>query len=142
MLPGSSLEPQFVQKDIMTGSDVSSATADSSDTSASGISGISGLSGKSFCRATALFLILCAAAAGINTAVWHHSGGGSYASMFYLNPFVISPQPVIGTIQKAAGIPAGLAVYISAVTALSGMLTCMFSCMRKNAGRIVITRPK
>lgn len=43
----------------------------------------------------------------------------SWAAMFYLNPYHISPQPLVGTIQKTAGIPAGLLLY-SLVTAIAG----------------------
>ena len=52
-----------------------------------------------------------------------HSAGllsDQYAAMFYLNPYHLSPQLLIGTIQKSAGIPAGLALYIAVIIAVSG----------------------
>ena len=42
----------------------------------------------------------------------------SYAAMFYLNPYHISPQPLVGSVQNVLGIPAGLILY-ALVTALA-----------------------
>jgi hypothetical protein len=41
--------------------------------------------------------------------------------MFYLNPLHRSPQPVVGTVQEAAGIPAGLLLYMLVISAVSSM---------------------
>jgi hypothetical protein len=46
--------------------------------------------------------------------------------MFYLNPYHLSPQPFIGTIQKSAGIPLGLALYIIVIIAVSGLTGFVF----------------
>ena len=85
-----------------------------------GLSCMSDLSKRGILRSVSLYLMLCAAAIGINMfaeraiSSAHVSG---YAAMFYLNPYHISPQPVVGAIQESAGIPAGLALYMMAVTA-------------------------
>ena len=89
------------------------------------LSGMADLSPKGFARSAALFLILCAAAVCINVAAEPamssaYSDGlirNPYAAMFYLNPLHISPQPVVSAIQKSAGIPVGLALYIAAIAA-------------------------
>lgn len=94
--------------------------------------------GGSLLRAACLFVLLCVIAVCINMAVEpsmqaihaaHPEVAHSWAAMFYLNPYHISPQPVISGIQKTAGIPAGLVIYAfaiilagSAFTALSGHL--------------------
>ena len=52
----------------------------------------------------------------------HPSGAHDWAAMFYLNPFHISPQPVVSTVQEAAGIPAGLLLYALAIAAVSSVV--------------------
>ncbi len=90
------------------------------------ITGRAGTSAKALSNAAVLFAALCAIAVMINImteplmqslhaadpAIVH-----SYAAMFYLNPYHISPQPLVGAIQKTAGIPAGLLLYSTAVAA-------------------------
>lgn len=75
-----------------------------------------------------LFAVMCLLAIMVNVVAEplaqaihaaNSRGIHSYAAMFYLNPFHISPQPVISSIQKAAGIPAGLVLYSVAVAAAS-----------------------
>ncbi len=93
-------------------------------------------------RAATLFGILCAIALGINIAAEsvmpairtaHPLIEHDWAAMFYLNPFHISPQPVVSTVQRRLGIPAGLLLYILAVTAVSSMVTGLFrSAFQKN----------
>ncbi len=89
------------------------------------LSGMPDLSRRGILRSVILFLLLCTAAVCINiyaeplmrSASASGALSSGYAAMFYLNPYHISPQPVIDTIQESAGIPAGLALYIAAVTA-------------------------
>ena len=54
-----------------------------------------------------------------------------WAAMFYLNPFHISPQPVISDIQKTVGIPAGLVLYMLAVMAAGSMFIKLFKAVLK-----------
>lgn len=86
-------------------------------------------------KAAVLFLILCVIAVNINIVAEpvmpairaaHPAVSHDWAAMFYLNPFHISPQPVIGSIQKTAGIPAGLALYIIAIITASSLVTRSF----------------
>ena len=98
------------------------------------LSGSAGLSRKAFGRATVLFLVMCAAAVCINIAAEPLMAAAyaqglvphPYAAMFYLNPYHLSPQPFIGTIQKSAGIPLGLALYIIVIIAVSGLTGFVF----------------
>ena len=46
----------------------------------------------------------------------------SYSAMFYLNPYHISPQPVVGPVQRVIGIPAGLVLYVLSIIAASGVI--------------------
>ena len=78
--------------------------------------------------AAVLFAVQCVIALSINIVAEpvmpairaaHPAVAHDWAAMFYLNPFHISPQPVIDTIQKTAGIAAGLIVYIIAIAAIS-----------------------
>ena len=99
-----------------------------------GLSGMADLSGRGIRRSVMLFLVLCAAAVSINiyaeplmqSANASGALAESYAAMFYLNPYHISPQPVVGAIQKSAGIPAGLALYIAALAAASIIADILF----------------
>ena len=92
------------------------------------------LSLRAFARATMLFLAMCAAAVCINIAVEPLMAASyeegliphSYAAMFYLNPYHLSPQPLVGEIQKSAGIPLGLALYVISIIAVSSFLTLLF----------------
>ena len=81
-----------------------------------------------------LFVIQCIIALNINIVAEpvmpairaaHPSVTHDWAAMFYLNPFHVSPQPVICAIQKAAGIPAGLIVYVIAIAAVSSMVVVL-----------------
>ena len=85
-----------------------------------GLSCMSDLSRRGILRSVSLYLLLSAAAIGINMyadRAMRSAHASGYAAMFYLNPYHISPQPVVGAIQESAGIPAGLALYMMAVTA-------------------------
>lgn len=92
-------------------------------------SGLADLSLAGFGRATILFLLLSTAAIILNiiaepfAASAHALGAAhSYPNMFYMNPYHISTQPLIGSVQNILGIPAGISVYIAAIIILSGIL--------------------
>ena len=96
------------------------------------LSGAADTSLRGLLRAAFLFAVLCAAAVFINAALEpvmqtikaaHPSVPHSWAAMFYMNPYHLSPQPLVGSIQKTAGIPAGLVLY-AIVTACAGSLAC------------------
>ena len=92
------------------------------------ISGAADASARGLLRACGLFAAMCVIAVFINMAaepamqagIAAHTGiKHSYAAMFYLNPYHISPQPIISSIQKTAGIPAGLILYSLTIAAVS-----------------------
>ena len=90
------------------------------------LTGRANTSAKALSKAAVLFALLCAVALMINVVtepVMQAQPGlaHSYAAMFYLNPYHISPQPIVSSIQKTAGIPAGLAVYALAVAVISSI---------------------
>lgn len=97
--------------------------------------GMADLSPGGFARGTGLFLVMCVAAIGINIAVEPlmaaaHAEGlltSSYAAMFYLNPYHLSPQPVVDTVQKSAGIPLGLALYVLVIILAAGAVGYVFN---------------
>ena len=85
--------------------------------------------------AAVLFFVLCAAAVIINIAAEPVMQAGglphSFAAMFYLNPFHLSPQPLVSAVQKTAGIAAGLVLYCIVITLFSSLvyiLTHAVSC--------------
>ena len=98
------------------------------------LSRMADLSRRGFARATLLFLVMCAAALCINIAVEPLMAASyaegliphSFAAMFYLNPYHLSPQPLVDIIQKSAGIPLGLALYVISIIAVSGLLCLLF----------------
>lgn len=75
--------------------------------------------------AAALFAVLSMVAVLINMAAEpamqaayaKHLIPHSYAAMFYMNPYHISPQPLVSDVQNALGIPAGLLLYALAIMA-------------------------
>lgn len=76
--------------------------------------------------AAGLFSALCIIALVINALAEpvmpsirasHPAVTHDWAAMFYLNPYHISPQPVVGTVQNVLGIPAGLILYALTVAA-------------------------
>lgn len=82
--------------------------------------------------AAVLFVFLCVIALGINMATEpvmpairaaHPGVTHEWAAMFYLNPYHNSPQPVISDIQKTAGIPAGLLLYMLVIALVSSLVT-------------------
>ena len=89
------------------------------------MTGTADASAAGLARAALLFAALSVIALFINILAEPVMQSGSaahrYAAMFYLNPYHLSPQPIISSIQKAAGIPAGLLIY-SIATALAGSL--------------------
>jgi len=96
------------------------------------LTGAADTSAKGLLRAAALFAVLSAAAVFINIGAEavmpgiraaHPAVAHSWAAMFYMNPYHISPQPVVSAIQKTAGIPAGLMLY-ALVTVCAGSLVC------------------
>jgi hypothetical protein len=54
-----------------------------------------------------------------------------WAAMFYLNPFHISPQPVVSTVQEAAGIPLGLLLYTLVIAVISSLIIMLFKSVFK-----------
>ena len=67
-----------------------------------GLSCMSDLSRRGILRSVSLYLLLSAAAIGINMyadRAMRSAHASGYAAMFYLNPYHISPQPVVGAIQ-------------------------------------------
>lgn len=105
-------------------------------------SGIADLRLGGFMRSTALFGCLCVIAVIINVltepmmAKAHAAGlvPDPYAAMFYLNPYHISPQPIVDTVQKSAGIPIGLALYVIVIIAVSGLVALVFRRLFKARG--------
>lgn len=96
------------------------------------LSGMADLSRRGFLRAVALFLLLCCMAVCINVAaepIMNSASGirHDYAAMFYLNPYHISPQPVVSTVQQKSGIAAGLVLYVLSIIAAGGVLCRLFS---------------
>ena len=90
--------------------------------------------------AAGLFAVLCVIAVSINAAVEpvmpairaaHPAVMHDWAAMFYLNPFHISPQPVVSAIQNTAGIPAGLLLYVLVIAAVSSLLIRLFGSSAK-----------
>ena len=89
---------------------------------------------RGFARATALYLALCCVAVALNVALEPLAAARmagplahAYPNMFYLSPYHFSGQPLIGTVQRAAGIPAGLALYIAATVAFSAGAAAAFA---------------
>lgn len=94
------------------------------------MSGSAGTLRSGFNSATILFIILCFIAIAVNAAVEHFMLSGSaysYAAMFYLNPFHISPQPLVGIVQHSLGILAGLVLYSISIIAVSGLFCAIRS---------------
>lgn len=96
------------------------------------------LSWKGFERATLLFLCFCAAALCINIAVEPLMASAEgirhiYAAMFYLNPYHLSPQLFVGTVQKSAGIPVGLTLYVCCIIFVSGLICRLFYALTKRS---------
>ena len=84
-------------------------------------------SARGLMKAASLFAIMCVFAVMINVVaepIMQNASGlvHSYAAMFYLNPYHISPQPVVSAVQKTAGIPAGLLLYSLAIIAVSSLV--------------------
>jgi hypothetical protein len=81
---------------------------------------------RDFLSATIVFSVLSLIAAGINAACEPVMQAGntahSYAAMFYLNPYHISPQIIVGRVQHLAGIPAGLILYSAAIVMAAGIV--------------------
>lgn len=94
--------------------------------------GAADTSARGLLRAFGLFAVLCVIAVGINVLAepLMRAAPGlphSWAAMFYLNPYHISPQPLVGTIQKTAGIPAGLLLYSIAVAVAGSIAACLLN---------------
>lgn len=89
-------------------------------------SGISAGSRRDFVNATLLFMILSAIAVAVNAACEPLMQAGntahSYAAMFYLNPYHLSPQIIVGRVQQLAGIPAGLILYSTVIVMAAGIV--------------------
>ena len=95
------------------------------------LTGSAGTGARSLLRAAVLFAFLCVIAVLINIAVEplmqnNDAIPHGWAAMFYMNPYHISPQPLVDSIQKTAGIPAGLILY-GMVIAAAGSLVNAFA---------------
>ena len=98
------------------------------------ISGMADLSGRGITGSVMLFLGLCVIAVVINALAEPYMAAAysegllhnQYAAMFYLNPYHLSPQLLVGAIQKSAGIPIGLALYIAVIIAVSTATDLVF----------------
>lgn len=101
------------------------------------LSGIADFTVRGFARSVILFLGMCIIAVCINVLVEPAMAAAyakslvanPYAAMFYLNPYHLSPQPFVDIVQKSAGIPAGLALYVLVIIAVSGAADFVFSKM-------------
>ena len=103
--------------------------------------GCTDASSKGLCNVAVLFVILSVLALGINIAAEpvmpviraaHPAVAHEWAAMFYLNPFHVSPQPVVSTIQKTAGIPAGLVLYMLAIAFVSSVVIKLFKAISRH----------
>lgn len=99
------------------------------------LTGFTDASSRGLRNAATLFVLLCFTALTINILAEpvmpaiqaaHPLVEHDWAAMFYLNPFHISPQPVISGIQKTAGIPAGLVLYMLAIAFVSSIVIKLF----------------
>lgn len=104
--------------------------------------GCTDASSKGLRSAAVLFVIQCVIALNINIVAEpvmpairaaHPAITHDWAAMFYLNPFHISPQPVISTVQKAAGIPVGLILYMLVIIAGSSIVIRLFKSIIKTS---------
>ncbi|MBR3126534.1 MAG: hypothetical protein IKF42_14070, partial [Mogibacterium sp.] len=95
------------------------------------LTGFTDASSRGLRNAAVLFVILCFTALTINVLAEpvmptiraeHPLIEHDWAAMFYLNPFHVSPQPVINDIQKTAGIPAGLVLYMLSIAFVSSIV--------------------
>ena len=95
------------------------------------LTGAADVSARGLLRAACLFGCLCAIAVCINAAAepvmqtirsTHPRITHSWTAMFYLNPYHISPQPLVGSVQKTAGIPAGLVLYAIVIIFFSSLI--------------------
>ena len=96
------------------------------------LTGSADASARGLLRAFGLFAVLCCIAVGINVfaePIMQTTPGlpHRWAAMFYLNPYHISPQPLVGAIQKTAGIPAGLLLYSITVAAAGSIAACLLN---------------
>lgn len=94
------------------------------------LTGSADTSARGLMRAFGLFIVLCGIAVLINVLaepVMQTQQGlpHKWTAMFYLNPYHISPQPLVDTIQKTAGIPAGLLLYSISIAA-AGSIAARF----------------
>jgi uncharacterized membrane protein YwaF len=96
------------------------------------LTGSADASPRGLLRAACLFALLCIIAVCINAAAepvmqairsTHPQVLHSWTAMFYLNPYHLSPQPLVGSVQKTAGIPAGLLLYCLATVTAGSLAT-------------------
>ena len=89
------------------------------------ITGAADSRGKGICSAFGLYAFFCMTAVLFNMATVPIIQPGlphKYASMFYLDPYHPSVQPLVGAVQKGIGIPAGLVLYALAIAAVSSVV--------------------
>ena len=85
------------------------------------------LGGLDFCHANAGICINAAAEPVMqNIRISHPEGAHDWAAMVYLSPYHISPQPLVGSVQKTAGIPAGLLLYALVIAFLASFLQSLY----------------
>ena len=99
------------------------------------LSGMADLTFRGWLRSTWLFLALSAVAIVINVVTEISSAASGYvhgyANMFYLSPYHVSNQPVVGAVEQALGRPAAMLLYIIAVAAAAGLADFIFSKTKK-----------
>ena len=88
-----------------------------------------------FISSTVIFCILSLAALAINIAAEPLMQAShtehSYAAMFYLNPYHLSPQPLVSAVQQQLGIPAGLILYSLCIIAAAAIVEIIRNKCRK-----------
>ena len=96
-----------------------------------GLSGMAELTFSGWLRSTYLFLGLSVVAIVINVITEISSAASGYihgyANMFYLSPFHMSSQPIVGAIEQSLGRPAAMLLYVIAVAAAAGLIDFLFS---------------
>ena len=109
-----------------------------------GLSGMADLSFKGFLRSAGLFLALCLIAFMINVIaepisishpIYTASGIVSYPNMFYISPYHPSYQPVVSQVGAAFGRPVSIALYITGIILLAGMVDFIYALFQNAAGK-------
>ena len=95
-----------------------------------GLTGMADLTFRGWLRSTYLFLALSAVAIVINVVTEVSSAASGYihgyANMFYLSPYHMSNQPIVGAVEQTLGRPAAMLLYVIAIAAAAGLIDRMF----------------